>query len=175
MALTLADIATVRDRGALDAPPVAGAITDAQVNAALMLAASRMVDIVGYASYVAIVAITDGDTTLDPNGLGWTNGQKKQDFVSAESYLALARLAKVSQLGKMTASGTPMTSQIGREVKTFAPEIETTDTGLAWEKEAYRILAQYIQVTLLPPADPTTGLMDRVTTSNQQLRMAYVG
>ncbi len=175
MALTLADIATVRDRGALDAPPVAGAITDQQVDAALLLAAMRMRDIIGYASYAAIVAIVDGDVTVDPTGLGWTNGQKKQDFITAESYLALARLAKVSQLGKMTASGTPMTSQIGREVKTFAPEAETVDTGRAWEQEAYRVLSQYIQVTLLPPADPMTGLMDRVTTSNQQLRMAYVG
>ena len=173
--LTLADIATVRDRGALDAPPVAGAITDAQVDAALMLAASRMKEIVGYAGYLAIADITDGDVTIDPNGEGWTNGDKKQDFVSAESYLALARLAKVSQLGKLTATGTPMTSQIGREVKTFAPEAETVDTGMAWEAEAHRILAQYIQLTLSPAPDPETGLLDRVTTSNQKLRMAFCG
>lgn len=175
MALTLADIATVRDRGALDAPPVAGAITDAQIDAALLLASIRMRDIVGYGLYLDVTDIMDGDEAVDPDGDGWTNGDKKQDFVSAESYLALARLAKVSQLGKMTATGTPMTSQIGREVKTFAPEAETVDTGLTWEKEAYRILSPYIQTVLLPPADPTTGLMDRVTTSNQQLRMAYVG
>jgi hypothetical protein len=175
MALTLADIATVRDRGALDAPPVAGAITDAQIDAAVLLAALRLRDIVGYGFYLDVTEIADGDTTVDPYGKGWTNGMKKQDFVSAESYLALARLEKISQIGKMTASGTPMTSQIGREVKTFAPGAETVDTGLSWEKEAYRCLAPYIQSTLLPAADPQTGLMDRVTTSNQQLRMAYVG
>jgi hypothetical protein len=175
MALTLADIATVRDRGALDAPPVAGAITDAQVDAALMLAAIRMRDIVGYGTYLDVVDITDGDVTEDPDGDGWTLGQKKQDFVSAESYLAIAKLAKVSQIGKMTASGTPMTSQMGREVKTFAPEAETVDTGAAWEAEAYRCLKPYIGDVLAPPADPQTGLLDRVTASNQHFRMAFVG
>lgn len=175
MPLTLADISSVRTGGALDAPPVAGAITDDQVSAAILLAASRMKEICGYALYLSIYDITDGDTDVDPSGEGWTNGQKKADFVLAESYLSLARLAKVSQLGKLTATGTPMTSQIGREVKTFAPEAETVDTGMAWESEAYRILAQYIQPTLAPPADPTTGLLDRVTTGNQKLRMAFCG
>lgn len=175
MALTLADIATVRDRGALDAPPVAGAITDAQIDAAILLAASRMRDIVGYGTYLDVDDITDGDVTVDPDGQGWTLGNKKQDFITAESYLALARLTKISQLAKMTASGTPMTSQIGREVKTFAPQQETVDTGMAWETEAYRVLKPYIGDILAPAADPQTGLLDRVTASNQHFRMAFVG
>jgi hypothetical protein len=175
MALTLTTVSAVRSAGALDAPPVAGAITDLQITAAIAPAAMRMKEIVGYVNYLDIYEITDGDEEEDPDGEGWTNGDKKEDFTLAESYLALARLAKVSQLGKITATGTPMTSQIGREVKTFAPEAETVDTGMAWESEAYRILAQYIQLTLSPPADPETGLLDRVTTGNQKLRMAFCG
>lgn len=147
MQLTLTDVTTVRDRGALDSATVAGAVTDKQIEAAIAAAYHTMtVEACGYALYAGVRDLSDSDlanTTPDATTLR-TDAEKKNDFIDAESYFALMHLESVVQIGKISETGTPMSMQTGREVRTFAPQDEITNTAQRWQDMAYTCLKPYL-------------------------------
>jgi hypothetical protein len=140
MALATRD--TVRSRGALQAPSTdAAAPSNLQIDAAILLAVTLMIALVGRTTYDEVVAWTNEQLAADPE-----KQLKKDAYVAAESYFAISKLPAILKNGQMAEGGLTDSTTVGQSTTRFAPVEEGQKIRRDWESLAMKELAPYLAV-----------------------------
>lgn len=153
MSITIADSELLRERGALSDMVEQGAPSAQQLDAALMLARSKMIDAVGLVSYVEVKGFTEEDLT-DADGDSESvlatkenNRNKRAAFENAECYFAMASLPRVLSLQQLTQSGYIDKTKVGDSESSHASVDAGQRVRQEWEADAHRELASFLAAT----------------------------
>lgn len=142
----LTDLEHVRTLGALKGASVSGVAEDQQVEAAMLLAQTRLVQLVTLETY---------EETRDADLNVAANATKFEAFKQAEAYFSIARLPLVLTNAQMSATGMQKSIVTGQQEKKFASLEEGQGILQAWEREGVIALAPYLEVI---STDAETGL-----------------
>jgi len=164
--ISLTDPAFVRAVGSLPDSGSAGTVTDSQIDASIILAMSKMIELLGQPAYVALQT-WDGASPAPATVVPTTDGSvltmldQQYRWQQAEACFALSRLVFAMSSAAMGATGIKQTVETSKARTDFASMEEGRKDRQAWDDQAFRWLAPFLSGQAFDPNSVPIGFRNR--------------